>query len=70
MHAGAWFYVADNDVFPEQFPRFLGLSADLHAALMEAHAEIFTVGWWLALQERIRAGALEDVAPYPARLRV
>jgi isocitrate dehydrogenase kinase/phosphatase len=70
MHAGAWFYVADNDVFPEQFPRFLGLSADLHAALMEAHDEIFTVGWWLALQERIRAGALADVAPYPARLRV
>jgi isocitrate dehydrogenase kinase/phosphatase len=70
MHAGAWFYVADNDVFPEQFPRFLGLSADLHAALMEAHGEIFTVGWWLALQERIRAGALADVAPYPARLRV
>ena len=70
MHAGAWFYVADNDVFPEQFPRFLGLSADLHSALMEAHGEIFTVGWWLALQERIGAGALADVAPYPARLRV
>ena len=40
------------------------------AALLEAHGEIFTVGWWLALQERIRAGALADVAPYPARLRV
>jgi len=70
MHAGAWYHVDENDVFPEQFPQFLGLSPELRAALLEAHGEIFTVGWWLALQQDIRAGALADVPPYPARLRV
>lgn len=70
MHAGAWYHVDENDVFPEQFPQFLGLSPDLRAALLEAHAEIFTAGWWIELQRNIRAGALADVPPYPARLRV
>lgn len=70
MHAGAWYHVDENDVFPEQFPQFLGLSPDLRMALLEAHGEIFTVGWWIELQRNIRAGALADVPPYPARLRV
>ena len=38
-----WFYVGPNDVFPEQFPQFLGLSPPLRAALMNAHGEIFDV---------------------------
>jgi len=70
MHSGAWFYVGENDIFPEQIPRFLGLNEELSAALLQAHGEIFSVGWWLDLQERIRAGDLADVPPYPARLRV
>jgi len=70
MHAGAWYHVDENDVFPEQFPQFLGLSAELREALLEAHGEIFTVAWWLALQQSIRDGALADVPPYPARLRL
>lgn len=70
MHAGAWYHVDENDVFPEQFPQFLGLSPELRTALLDAHGEIFTVGWWLELQQNIRAGAMVDVPPYPARLRV
>jgi isocitrate dehydrogenase kinase/phosphatase len=70
MHAGAWYYVGDNDVFPEQFPRFLGLDPGQQEALLAAHGEIFTVGWWLELQKRIKAGELVDVPPYPARLRL
>ena len=70
MHAGAWYYVGEDDVFPEQFPRFLGLADELLQALLEAHGEIFTVGWWLELQAQLREGRLTDVPPYPSRLRV
>jgi isocitrate dehydrogenase kinase/phosphatase len=70
MHAGAWYHVDESDVFPEQFPQFLGLSAELREALLQAHGEIFTVRWWLDLQRSIRDGALADVPPYPARLRL
>jgi isocitrate dehydrogenase kinase/phosphatase len=70
MHHGAWYYVADNDVFPEQFPRFLGMTPAQRDALLQAHGEIFDVGWWQALQERNRAGDFVDVPPYPESVRL
>jgi isocitrate dehydrogenase kinase/phosphatase len=70
MHHGAWYYVGENDVFPEQFPRFLGMTPAQREALLAAHGEIFDVRWWQALQERYRAGGFEDVPPYPESVRL
>ena len=70
MHHGAWYYVADNDVFPEQFPRFLGMSPAQRAALLQAHGEIFDVAWWQGLQARNGAGGFVDVPPYPEAVRL
>lgn len=70
MHHGAWYYVADNDVFPEQFPRFLGLTPEQREALLAAHGEIFDVAWWQGLQEKLKAGGFEDVPPYPESARL
>ena len=70
MHSGAWFYVGENDVFPEQFPQFLGLDAGLRQALMDAHGDIFDVQWWLDLQQGLNAGRFADVPPYPQRMRL
>ncbi len=70
MHKGAWYYVDDRDVFPEQFPRFLGMSEDLRADLIATHGEIFDPGWWLAVQNDLRQGGYADLPPYPRRLRL
>lgn len=70
MHHGAWFHVDENDVFPEQFPRFLGLSPAQQQALLDAHGEIFDVRWWLEVQERLRGGGYADVPPYYDDLRL
>jgi len=70
LHHGAWYYVADNDVFPEQFPRFLGLTPAQRAALLDVHGEIFDVGWWQAIQARVRNGEFSDVPPYPESVRL
>jgi isocitrate dehydrogenase kinase/phosphatase len=70
LHHGAWYYVADNDVFPEQFPRFLGLTPAQRAALLDVHGEIFDVGWWQAIQARVRHGEFSDVPPYPESVRL
>ena len=66
-----WLYARRDDVFPELFPRFLGLSPPLREALCEAHGEIFDPAWWRGVQARLRAGEYLDVMPYPesARLR-
>ena len=64
------YYVGPHDVFPEQFPSFLGIERDLRDALVRAHGEIFNVRWWTELQQRLRAGEAPDVPPYPDALRL
>jgi isocitrate dehydrogenase kinase/phosphatase len=59
-----WFYVGPNDVFPEEFRSFLGLTADQLDAFLEAHADLLTVGSWREIQARHRAGEQIEIIPY------
>lgn len=60
----------DNDVFPEQFPRFLGVPARLRDALLQRHPEIFDAAWWRSLQEGMKRDEWIDVPPYPSTARL
>ena len=51
-----WFYVANNDVFPEQFENFLGMSAELKALFMEHHGDLLCAGYWRQIQEGLDGG--------------
>jgi isocitrate dehydrogenase kinase/phosphatase len=64
MLAETWYYVADNDVFPETFINFLGFDPHLKEVFMTAHREILTADWWRGIQERLREGDLLEVLPY------
>ena len=65
-----WFHVDDNDIFPEEFPRFLALKKP-HVELLESvHGELFDADWWSDVQARIRSGELMDVPPYTDEARV
>jgi isocitrate dehydrogenase kinase/phosphatase len=64
MRADAWFYVGENDVFPETFINFLGFDAHLKKVFLEAHAEVLTAEWWRGIQARLREGDLLEVLPY------
>jgi isocitrate dehydrogenase kinase/phosphatase len=71
MRGEAWFYVADNDVFPETFLNFLGFSDEQRAALLRVHGEILTASFWRGVQQRLRDGEVMEVLPYhPHRVRV
>ena len=63
-------YVAPNDMFPEEFPRFLGLTPELAQALMSAHADVFTARWWVEVQNQVAAGVRREIPPYAASLRL
>jgi isocitrate dehydrogenase kinase/phosphatase len=63
-------YVAPNDMFPEEFPRFLGLTVAMRTALMGAHADLFTASWWSAQQASFAAGKRVEIPPYPEHLRL
>jgi len=71
MRAESWFYVADNDVFPETFINFLGFDEHLKKVFLEKHGEILEADWWRQLQERLSEGDVVEVLPYhPHRVRV
>jgi isocitrate dehydrogenase kinase/phosphatase len=65
-----WFRVAEEDVFPEEFPRFLELTGPLRERFFAEHGCLLDPGWWQDLQQRNRSGELVDVTPYPEARRV
>ncbi len=64
MRAESWFYVADNDVFPETFINFLGLDEELKRMFLDVHGEILTADFWRHVQQKHRDGELMEVLPY------
>jgi len=71
MRGETWYYVADNDVFPETFISFLGFDDAMREVFLKAHGEVLTAEWWRGVQERLRADDVIEVLPYGAhRVRV
>ncbi|HEU4625366.1 MAG TPA: bifunctional isocitrate dehydrogenase kinase/phosphatase [Steroidobacteraceae bacterium] len=71
MRDEAWFYVADNDIFPETFIRFLAFDDAQRAAFLRVHGEILTAAFWRNVQQRLNDGEVLEVVPYhPHRVRV
>ncbi len=64
MEAEAWFYVGPNDIFPEEFRTFMGLTGRLREVLLEQHGDLFEAAYWRGLQKRHRAGEIMDILPY------
>jgi isocitrate dehydrogenase kinase/phosphatase len=64
LAAEPWFYVGDDDIFPEELLPFLGLPPRLRDAFLQEHGELLTARFWRDIQERIRAGEIVDIYPY------
>ncbi|MGI8587288.1 MAG: bifunctional isocitrate dehydrogenase kinase/phosphatase [Chloroflexia bacterium] len=65
-----WFFVGENDVFPEELATFLGLPPPLRAVFTESNSDLFGVPFWTDLQARHRAGEVLDIFPYKESRRL
>ena len=70
MRGEAWFYVADNDVFPETFLNFLAFSDAQRATFQRVHGDLLEADFWRGIQRRVREGAILEVLPYRPRRAV
>ncbi|MDP3983672.1 MAG: bifunctional isocitrate dehydrogenase kinase/phosphatase, partial [Acidimicrobiia bacterium] len=70
MSSEPWFAVGPDDVFPEEFERFLGLGLELRDTFVDHHADLLTAEWWKGVQSRVAAGEMIDIFPYQARQRL
>ena len=59
-----WFEVAPEDVFPEQFLSFFGLTGLALEVFRKHHSDLLTPRFWKETQRRLRAGEIVDVPPY------
>ena len=64
MAADPWFGVGDDDVFPEEFTRFLGIRGELREVFDYHHSDLFGVRFWRRAQERLRNGEVIEIFPY------
>jgi isocitrate dehydrogenase kinase/phosphatase len=68
--AEPWFSVHENDIFPEEFPRFLRFRPDLLETLVGHHGDLFQAVAWRRVQTALRAGNILDIFPYGADKRL
>ncbi len=66
----AWFFVGENDFFPQEFGKWLGLSAEWKQVFLEQHADLFETLFWMDVQTRIRSGEVIDIVPYAEEKRL
>ncbi len=70
MAAEPWFHVGGNDIFPEEFERFLELSGPSRELFLRFHACLLQPAFWRELQARHAAGEVLDVFPYAEAKRL
>ena len=70
MAAEPWFSVRPNDIFPEEFLRFLSFPEPALTVLMERHGDLFRPEYWRGVQEELRAGHLPEILPYAEERRL
>jgi isocitrate dehydrogenase kinase/phosphatase len=68
--AEPWFYVGEQDVFPEEFNAFLVPPGELRDAFIEAHGDLLAIAFWQGVQQRLARGEVVDVFPYRREARL
>jgi isocitrate dehydrogenase kinase/phosphatase len=69
MSAEPYYSVGPQDVFPEQFARFLVSDPAAREIFLERHADLMDPAFWAGKQAQLRAGLHEDIFPYPEEIR-
>ena len=64
MLADTWYYVAKNDIFPEEFIRFLSMNDQLKIEFMKYNKDILTSEYWRKVQQQHEKGEVSLVVPY------
>ncbi len=70
LAAEPWFHVGPNDVFPEEFIKFLEFSGPVRDAFLRSHSCLMSAEFWTGLQNHHADGRVLDVFPYPGGKRL
>jgi isocitrate dehydrogenase kinase/phosphatase len=69
MASTPWYTVMRNDIFPEEFRLFFTGNQRARKVFDQMHSDIYETSFWQQLQDKIKAGYVEDFFPYRRKLR-
>lgn len=64
-----YFHVGPNDIFPEEFRKFLIGNAAIRSIFYELHGDLYDTTFWRNTQKKLREGNILDTFPYNGKLR-
>ena len=70
MAAEPWYWIDEDDVFPEEFQRFLAMNGDHKDEFLKHHADLLDVDFWTTTQQQITAGEYLHIYPYQSAQRL
>jgi isocitrate dehydrogenase kinase/phosphatase len=70
LSAEPWFSVRPNDIFPEEFPNFLGFPDGARQALMARHGDLFEPEFWKRMLQNFIEDEPPEIFPYAQERRL
>ncbi len=64
-----WYEIGENDVFPEDFKRFMIGRSDVRDFFIESNPQLFDPEYWKEIQTKLTKGELIHAYPYPESMR-
>ena len=64
LRSDVWFHVNKNDIFPEEFIRFLSMDQGLRTLFLEVHGDLLTAEYWNRVKNKLLSGDIELIIPY------
>ena len=64
LRSEAWYYVGPNDMFPEEFIKFLSMDKELRSLFLVVHGELLTAEYWREIKLLHQSGKVSLVVPY------
>lgn len=64
MRDDTWYFVDKNDIFPEEFVKFLSMDNELQSLFILFHGDIITAEYWRKIKHQHETGDISLVVPY------
>lgn len=70
MSSDPWYYVAHNDIFPEEFNYFMFADKDMQEIFNKDYKKLLDVKYWQKVQQKITKAKVIDYYPYGSENRM
>ena len=64
MTPDSWTYIDKDDIFPEEFIKFLAMDNNLRSIFLKYHGDLLSPGYWRGIKADLLAGKIPTIVPY------